>query len=377
MVRIIYIDDDKKWQDILKFSLPDYSIVSSFSGYTGFNTAKGIHPDLIILNKNLPDMEGVKLLDLINSLPQPPPVIILGNCDNSHDIVKLIQHGAVDYFTKPYNLKNLKKTIERTVQHRVIPTLRNTEDACPELKILIGESEELYRIKQTMVLFSQSQEAVLLSGETGTGKDIIAGIIHRLSRRKSGPYKVMHTGAIPFSLLDSHLYGTEKGAFTGAQSYAGYFEQSNRGTLFLDEIGEISPTAQVKLLRILEDKEIVRIGGSQSIPIDVRIISATNIDIGKALKKKRLRNDLYYRINTLPITIPPLRKRIGDIPSLVHYFLEHEHYPSTISNSALSKLMDYSWPGNIRELRNVVNRAVALSCGREIKSDKVILGFPL
>ncbi len=372
MVRIIYIDNDKKWQDILRFSLPSYSITSSYTGRTGVNMVKKRSPDIVLLNNKLPDMRGVDVLEQINSMSLPPPVIILGSCDNPHDVVQTIQHGAADFLLKPFNLNELKRSIRVLVS---CSKVQNTERdwRYDELDALVGDSGIIQKIKRDIISFALSDAAVLLIGETGTGKDIIARMIHTLSMRKNGPYQILPAGAIPFTLIESQLYGTEKGAFTGAVSHAGLFEKADKGTLFIDEIGEMSSSAQVKLLRILEDNEITRIGGKNRIHINVRIVSATNIDIRGALKRKHFRRDLYYRISALLIEIPPLRARKEDIPLLVHHFLNLEKYGSSVSSAALTKLMEYSWLGNIRELRNVLYRAMVLSKKGKIRAESVIL----
>ena len=371
MVRIIYIEHEKKWQDILRFSLPDYSIIASYSGKTGLNMVRRRSPDVVLLNHNLPDMGGLEVLKEINSLTMPPPVIILGTCEDPSDVITAIHYGAVDFLSKPYIIKDLKQSITKNLPLKHESTAADEESSII-LKTLIGESSGMRRIKHAIISYALSEAAILITGETGTGKDIIAHLIHRLSGRKNGPYQVMPAGAMPFPLLESQLYGTEKGAFTDAISAAGYFERAHRGTLFIDEIGEMSPYAQVKLLRILEENEITRIGGTAKIPIDVRIVSATNIDLYKALKSKHFRNDLFYRINALSIAVPPLRERVEDIPLLISHFLSLENFGSSISNNAVAKMMEYSWPGNIRELRNVIHRAMVLSGSHRIETSSII-----
>ncbi len=373
VVRIVYVENDKKWHDLLRFSLPEYSILSSYTGKGGLNLIKKDSPDIVLLNNKLPDMSGLEFLKRVRSFPVPPPVIFTGTCGSPHDIVKIMHYGAADFLSKPYNLHELKECILRTVPTRREKKRFFTVIDHEELDALVGNSEKLQKIKRDILTFALSDAAVLISGETGTGKDIIAHTLHKVSKRRNGPYRIMPAGAIPFTLIESQLYGTEKGAFTDAVSSAGYFERSNRGTLFIDEIGEMSPYAQVKLLRIIEDREITRIGGNNAVPLDVRIVCATNINIDSALRKKHFRRDLYYRISTLRISVPPLRERMDDIPLLVQHFMKEQHYRSSISKQALVKLMKYPWPGNIRELRNVIHRAMVLSDTKKIEERAIII----
>ncbi len=372
MICIVNIDDDEKWQSILRLSFSDCSVISAYTGRSGIVSVETEYPDVVLLSSRLPDMRSSDVLNSLVSLPQPPPVIVLGSPVSPHEIVSAIKGGAFDYLSKPYELKILREAVFKAA--RLSPSMLPAADSAkyPELSMIVGISRKMEVFKNRLVQYALTDASVLIRGETGTGKDLAAKVIHRISRRSRGPYLVLHAGGIPFTLMESQLYGTERGAFTDAVSKAGYFELSDNGTLFLDEIGEMTPSAQVKLLRILEDNEIYRIGGSRPVPIDVRIICATNKDIKNSVRRNRFRMDLFFRISTLSLFIPPLKERSEDIPVLVKFFMGKLNGEFAISNSALEKLVEYSWPGNVRELKNVIYRAGILSKNRNIDVDAIV-----
>ena len=371
MISIVNIDDDKKWQSILRFSFSGYSIIPSYSGKSGINIVRNRNPDVVLLNKSINDMQYNEVLRKLKEIPGAPPVIVIGEYEKPQDVVASIKNGAVDYVAKPFELERLKDSILEAV--RMNSTPGTVVDVYPsELEIMIGESKSIKGFKRNLLRFAGSDAAVLINGETGTGKDLAAQIIHRVSDRKNGPYLILNAGGIPVTLLETQLYGTVKGSYTGAVNSAGYFEMADKGTLFIDEIGEVPVTAQAKLLRILEENEIYRIGGRESIPVDVRVISATNKNVPEAIRQGSFRQDLFFRINTLYLHIPPLRERIGDIPLLADHFLSVSGKKKVITSSALSKLQNHDWPGNIRELRNVLLRAEVLSEGGKISKNDVV-----
>lgn len=372
MIRIVNIDDDKKWQSILRLSFSDYTIFPSYSGKAGISMVKSRNPDVVLLNQGLADMKYRDVLRRLKEIPGSPPVIILGNCKSARDIVASIKNGAVDFVIKPYDMVRLKDSIIDAV--RAVPSFSGGGGYIehPVLKEIIGESAAIRNFKRDLFRYALADASIFITGETGTGKGLAARLVHKISGRRDGPYCVMDAGGIPVTIIESQLYGTEKGAYTDAVSNAGYFEKADRGTLFIDEIGELSVYAQSKLLRILEEKEIYRIGGRYPVPIDVRIVTATNIDVSEAIKERTFRMDLFYRISTLSLYVPPLRDRLEDIPMLVNYFLSGTGPVCSISDTALEKLNEYSWPGNIRELKNVIMRAEIISGNRGIESRDII-----
>lgn len=357
MIRIVFIGNEKKFFTILKMSIQNINISLIPFSPGSYEVILKQKPDIVILDLDLEREDWSRLIKNILNIPTPPSLLVTGTWEISKRIIKAIQMGALDYIPKPFNPENIFH-MEKAINLSIDSTLnknRKKEFYLPDN--IVGSSNQIQSIKDLLSSYAKSDAAILLLGESGVGKNLIAENIHRLSNRKNSKYKTMHTAALPPTLIESELYGTDAGAFTDAKSRAGYFESANKGTLFLDEIGEIPLESQVKLLRILEEKTITRIGGNKQIPIDVRVISATNINISNAVKNKTFREDLYYRINTLIITIPPLRERAEDIPLLIEYFLNQPDYKNKITNSALEKLITHPWPGNIRELKNTLIRS--------------------
>jgi len=328
--------------------------------------------DIILLEILLTDINGIEVLKRIIDIPDSPPVIILSKAADLSVIREAFINGAVDYICKPFNLEFLKTIIKRTfINFRACKCFKDL--LSPELSNFIGETSVIKRIKRLICIYAGSEASVLITGESGTGKDLVARAVHGISSRRNRPYITKNCAAIPDSIFETELFGSEKGAFTDAVSRAGSFEQANKGTLLLDEIGEMAISSQVKLLRILEEKDLVRLGGVNRIPIDVRIISATNKDILNAVRKGEFRQDLYYRINTLPIKIPSLKERKKDLPLLINHILKKTGKNMRISISAVEKLKAYSWPGNVRELKNVLERAVCFAENNIIEIRNIIL----
>ena len=359
MIRILFIENSKKEYQILKMVFPEYRIIHSESGENGIELVRTEDPDIVILNISIPDMDGIEVIGTIISLPFPPPIIAVNEQSDIPVIVDAIKAGAVNFIQKPYNLENLNDCIRNALGCSQKYNFRKNKAAHPALNTLIGESRKINRVKELISKYAKTDETILLSGESGTGKDLVSTIIHTMSNRNNGPYCTKNCGAIPLPLVETEIFGSEKGAFTNAVSRPGSFENTNGGTLFLDEIGEMEVTAQVKLLRVLEEKMIVRIGGTKRIPIDVRIISATNKNLKTAIADGGFRMDLFYRLNLLHIELPALREREEDIPLLIQFFLKESQ--KRIDDSAMRKLKGYPWPGNIRELQNVIRRAELLS----------------
>lgn len=362
MICIVFIGNEKKFFSILKMSIPNLKISLIPFNIESVSIINQQRPDIVILDLDLNIDNWSELIIKIQNLPGSPSILVTGTWHISDKIIKAIKMGALDYIPKPFNPENilhLEKAINLSIKSSLKRNKNNNNFYLQNN--IIGSSAQIQHIKNLLASYAKSDASILLLGESGVGKNLIAENIHKLSDRNNSIYKTMHTAALPPTLIESELYGTDAGAFTDAKTRAGYFESANNGTLFLDEIGEIPLESQVKLLRILEEKTITRIGGVKQIPINVRIISATNINIINALKNKVFREDLYYRINTLTITIPPLRERIEDIPLLVDYFLNQGIWNNKITNFALEKLIAHSWPGNIRELKSTLIRSKILA----------------
>jgi len=334
--------------------------------------------DLIIMDIALPGDEGMEVLNGLQRLPDAPPVLVLSSWTGPSTVVKAIKGGADQFLAKPYNPEELRSVVQDCI---IRSKIAQYSDSAPpdDMSALVGDSPGMRKLKETIRLYAASNMPVLILGESGSGKELAARTLHQVSSRRQEPYRVVHCGAIPHSLIESELYGSETGAFTGAVNRAGYFEQAHRGSLFLDEIGELPLEGQVKLLRILEDCEIVRVGGRKKIKIDTRIISATNRDLGTRVKEGKFREDLLFRLNTLSLKLPPLRKHPEDIPRLCSYFLKSQSKAANkrndgeakISRAALVKLMEHHWPGNIRELKNTVLRASVLARGGKIEAEHI------
>lgn len=372
MVKILFVDDDPKAHEVLRLVLPaSYSVLSAMNGGQGIEIVDSEDPDLVLLDIDLPDINGLEVLRRLTALPSAPPVIMLTARSQISLIVEAVKQGASDYIVKPYKLPQLTDAIRSNLEHHL--KIKDRGSFAPELSILIGESPSLSRVKRLLLTFAPSDRPMLITGESGTGKELAAKSAHQLSPRSSGPFVPINCGALPASLVETELFGSERGAYTDAISKPGSFERANGGTLFLDEIGEMPLDAQVKLLRTLEERKITRIGGTREINMNVRIISATNAELQQALAEGRFRRDLFYRISTLPIEMPPLRERVEDLALLSSHFLSESESTKRLSVGAAKKLREHSWPGNVRELRNVLERASLLAVGSIIDVTEIIL----
>jgi len=378
MIRILFIDDDPQAQKTLSMVLQEhYNVVSALTAAEGLEVLNKTDPDVVLLDINLPDTSGLDVLDEILRRPMAPPVIMLTAFGKVDFVKRAIQAGAYDYILKPYTLDHLEGTIRRAVENialrrAYVQSAAGSAGAAhpdsPVMGKLVGESRALKELKALIGRFAAGDSPVLIQGESGTGKELAAEAIHHLSPRKEGPFEAINCGAIPETLVEAELFGSEKGAYTDAISRAGCFERADGGTIFLDEIGELPPKAQITLLRVLEFKRIHRVGGTRSIPLNIRILSATNRDLKKDVQAGRFREDLYYRINVLFLQVPPLRSRDGDISLLCAYFLKQKQADLRIHPQAVEKLLSHPWPGNVRELRNVIERAAVLTEGDEIRA---------
>jgi DNA-binding NtrC family response regulator len=373
MVKVLFIDDDPRAQQTLDLVLPDpYTLVSAYTAGQGIESATRDPPDVILLDINLPDMDGIATLRRIVSLPDAPPVVMLTALTEPRVVKEAILAGACDYIVKPYALAELLGTLRTAVagsDARRAARMAGTEGV---MDGLIGESAGMREAKALILRYAPSDSPVLITGESGTGKEMAARLIHAASRRRPEPFVAVNCGALPETLLETELFGAEKGAFTDAVARPGSFERASGGTLFLDEIGEMPATAQTRLLRIIEEKELTRVGGTRAIPIDVRVVSATNRDLKAETTKGGFRTDLFYRLAVLPIHLPALREHPADIPLLAAHFMAQRKGPRLdLSPGAELSLRSHPWPGNIRELRNVLERAALAATGSVVQARDV------
>jgi len=372
MHKILIVDDEKNMIWALNNALvsQEYSIISATTGKEAFEKVSEEELSLILLDIKLPDIDGVSVLKKIRETDINIPVIMMtahGTVDTAIQAMKL---GATDYISKPFDLEEMRVLVSKAISigemaHQ-INFLKN------ELKgnlneTIIGESPKMKAVLDVAEQVAKSDATVLISGESGTGKEVISDYIYKMSNRSNNAFIKVNCGALPEGLLESELFGHEKGSFTGAISRKiGRFERANKGTIFLDEIGEIPLSTQVKLLRVLQQKEIERVGGTETIKIDVRIIAATNRNLKEMVEEGTFREDLYYRLNVIPIFMPPLRERKEDIPLLIRYFITRfsikmHKAPLSVNNDAMEVLIKHYWRGNIRELENFVERMIILT----------------
>jgi DNA-binding NtrC family response regulator len=369
---VLVVEDNQAFTYSLTLNLTNwgYQVFTVGNGNQAKEFLDTTPVSLILLDLKLPDIHGFKVLEYIQKFQYPPEVIILTGDEDIETAVKAMQLGAFDYLTKPIDMEELYVRVlkaSRVTDLRV--KLREYET--DELSEIIGVSPAIRQIRNLILQLQETDITVLLLGESGVGKEIVARAMHRYSKRSNGPFVVINCAAIPENLLESELFGHERGAFTGAIGrHIGKFERSNSGTIFLDEIGEMNLATQVRILRVLEDKAFERVGGHELIKVDTRIIAATNQPLLARVESGSFRDDLYYRLAVYPITIPPLRERPEDIPQLfAHFIATHSapNKPPEINNEILDILTAYSWPGNVRELRNAVQRILITA-----KDDRII-----
>ncbi len=370
--RILVVDDDKASRGVLSgfLEMANYEVIEAGDGKEALEILDDSSFDSVITDLKMPGMDGVSLIKSINEQSRDIVAIVLTGFASVETAVLAMKAGAYDYITKPINrdelLLTLRKGLEFNRLRKENTSLKRALRRKYSFEGLVGDSDAIQKVYSMIERVADSDSTVLVLGESGTGKELVARTIHYNSSRSDKPLVPINCGAIPESLLESELFGHEKGAFTGAYSArAGRFELANGGTIFLDEIGDMSPSLQVKLLRVLQERQFERVGGTKTIKVDVRVVTATNQDLEKAVAEKKFREDLYYRINVIPITIPPLRERIGDIPLLVKHFSEvfskkKGKKIDGISDEAMSLLVSYHWPGNVRELENMIERLAVL-----------------
>ncbi len=380
---ILVVDDEINIREGLKKSLEldGFTPIMAEDGSEAFKIFKTKEIDLVITDLKMPVMSGERLLKKIIETSSAIPVIILTGHGTVENAVDAMREGAYDFLTKPVNLNKLTLLIKRALGRKQLE-IENRElhqqlDKKYGFSNIIGNSQQMNDLFDIVKQVAPSNANIFIAGENGTGKELIANAIHRLSQRRKSPLIKVHCAALNENILESELFGHERGSFTGATGQKrGRFELADGGTLFLDEIGEISPLVQVKLLRVLQEREFERVGGEKTIKVDVRIISATNKNIEKEVAKTNFREDLYFRLNVITLNIPALRDRKSDIPLLVNAFIKEftksNNKPTmTITPQALSCLENYNWPGNIRELRNTIERSVVMTKGINITKDSI------
>jgi two-component system response regulator AtoC len=378
--RILIVEDEKTALQALSLLLADegYEILKAQTGEEGLKLTLQQRPDLILLDIRLPDLDGLTLLQKLRTGHCDSGVIVMTAETTSSNAIRATQYGAFDYISKPINDEHLILLIQRALQYRKLEkevrTLRKGVPEAPNIPGMVGHSLAMQEVYKIIGRVANSDATVLIVGESGTGKELVANAIHEFSPRSNGPMVKVNCAAIPDSLLEAELFGHEKGAFTHALSQRiGRFEQAQKGSLFLDEVAELPVTLQVKLLRAIQERTIERLGSSVPVAIDFRLITATSQDLNQAVATGRFREDLYYRLNVVTIPLPPLRERRGDIPLLVQRFISRSERPVTIRQDALERIMAHDWPGNIRELENVMTRAIVLAPGGVITPECIQL----
>lgn len=384
---ILVVDDEKmiRWSLRKRLELEGYTVTEAETGDAARRSFRRENFELALLDMRLPDTDGMTLLRELHEVHPETPAIIITAYSSLEGAVDAIKGGAADYLSKPFDLDELSLTVQRvhesSMMRRNLSTDLDQKRSQFGLDNIVGESPQIMAVKSLVSKVAQGPNTtILLLGESGTGKDLVARALHYESARGSYPFMNITCTALPETLLESELFGFEAGAFTNATSRKmGLIELANRGTVFMDEIGDMAPALQAKLLRILEDKSFKRIGGVTDIHVDMRLIAATNRNLERMVRDKTFREDLYYRLNVVPIHMPPLRERQGDIALLAHHFLsqfnrEFRRQLRGIAPEGLRKLNSYPWPGNVRELRNVIERAVLLNEGEWVNDGDIILG---
>jgi nitrogen regulation protein NR(I) len=380
---ILVVDDDKSIRYSLKRMMEEkYSILTAQNGKEALDRVKGNSPDLIIMDIKMPGRNGIEVLKEIKLIDPKSLVIIMTAYGTTETAIEAMKYGAYDYILKPFPILRMKELVEKALALRKLMKEEVTYAplAAPEgeEERIIGSSLKMQEIYKMIGQVAPSDVTVLLRGESGTGKEMIARAVYHHSLRSTQPFLPVNCAAIPDTLLESELFGHEKGSFTGATSRRiGKLEQCQGGTIFLDEIGDMSLPTQAKLLRVLQEKSFERLGGMETIKVDIRLIVATNKDLEEAISNGKFREDLYYRLNVVSITIPPLRERKEDIPELVSYFLKKFNRELKkglvgITPSAMEKISSYGWPGNVRQLENVLKRAIVLCQGEWILEEQLL-----
>jgi two-component system nitrogen regulation response regulator GlnG len=387
MSQILVVDDEASVRFVLREALTDrgHTVEEAAGGEEARRALSGTPFDLVFLDLRMPDASGFEILDEIVARGPGGPLVVIVTAENTFDnAIEAMKRGAFDYMTKPFDLAEVEGLVTkalnvRGLRHEVAQLRRQVGEAFRAGEVLIGRTPTMVDLYKTIGRVAPTDAAVLLLGESGTGKELVARAVHYHSRRSEGPFVAVNMAAIPTELIEAELFGHERGAFTGAiEARPGRFRQANGGTLFLDEVGDLPLPLQAKLLRVLQEREVTPLGARKSVPVDVRIVAATHQDLESGVREGRFREDLYFRLNVVPIRVAPLRERSEDIPLLVSHFVERfatelglpRRWPT---ERALQALVSHAWPGNVRELENVIKRALALASGEVITEEDVSL----
>lgn len=379
MNTVLIVDDERNYLLVLEALLSEegYQVITAEGAQSGLEALQDHELDVVITDMKMPGIDGMEFLERIRLQEPDLPVIMMTAFGSVEKAVEAMRKGAFDYILKPFKNEELKVTIRKAIDHSQL--VRQNRQFARELQdryrfgSIIGKSAQMQRIFQLIEKVAPTKATVLVTGASGTGKELIARAIHYNSPRKDQPFISVNCGALPETLLESELFGHEKGAFSGAVSQRkGRFELAHEGTLFLDEISEMSTPLQVKLLRILQEMEFERVGGTQTLKVDVRVVAASNRNLKEEVASGRFRADLFYRLNVVHVFLPPLRERTDDVLLLVNHFLtkygkDNKQDPISISAEAMKYILDYPWPGNVRELENVIERSIILSNRKEIQ----------
>lgn len=375
--KILVIDDDTSLRRVLEYNLQEagYAVATASSGEEGVALLDEVSPALVITDMKMPGMDGLQVLKAVKER-SPETLVIMITAFGTVDIaVEAMKGGAYDYITKPFNRDELRLTVAKALQFSGLAhenkRLRSVLADRADFRSMVGSSAAMEKVFQVVAKVADTEASVMITGESGTGKELVARSIHAHSGRRKGPFVAINCAAIPRDLLESELFGHVKGAFTGAiKDKTGKFQLADGGTLFLDEVGELPLELQPKLLRALQEREIVPVGGAKEQRLDVRVVAATNLDIEKAIADGVFREDLYYRLSVIPIHLPPLRQRRDDIPLLLrHFCIKHGADRVNFDKHCLELLTHYAWPGNVRELENLVERLLIMRTGTIISSD--------